>query len=377
MNNNEFTRKQFYDLVWSTPLSKIAKDYDFSYEGLKKLCVTFEIPIPETGHWMKLKHNKLVKVEKLEDNYFGKEKIVLSIRDKYTNLGDNPTPLAILINQIESDVKAPLTVPEKLSNPDILIQNTKLIHDKRKKEHYYRDDKTDSLSISVEDSHFNRAVRIMDTLIKLLRHRGHTFRRDRNNYGPHIVINDVEFHFYLREVQKRIPSKKLYESSSYLPTGILVLKIGESYKAKEWKDGKIPIEKQLAKIVAKMELDAQKELEWREECRLDKIQREEEKKLRIEFEARKEKELAKTMKLFSDAEKFQKAIIYRNFIKAREQKAISENNLTEELINWLKWANDKADWYDPLVASEDELLTDNEKDDINKPKQSTNNYKNW
>jgi hypothetical protein len=377
MNNNEFTRKQFYDLVWSTPLSKIAKDYDFSYEGLKKLCVTFEIPIPETGHWMKLKHNKLVKVEKLKDNYFGKEKIVLSIRDKYTNLGDNPTPLAILINQIESDVKAPLTVPEKLSNPDILIQNTKLIHDKRKKEHYYRDDKTDSLSISVEDSHFNRAVRIMDTLIKLLRHRGHTFRRDRNNYGPHIVINDVEFHFYLREVQKRIPSKKLYESSSYLPTGILVLKIGESYKAKEWKDGKIPIEKQLAKIVAKMELDAQKELEWREECRLDKIQREEEKKLRIEFEARKEKELAKTMKLFSDAEKFQKAIIYRNFIKAREQKAISENNLTEELINWLKWANDKADWYDPLVASEDELLTDNEKDDINKPKQSTNNYKNW
>ena len=35
MKNIEFTRKQFYDLVWSTPLTKTAKDYAFSFEGVK------------------------------------------------------------------------------------------------------------------------------------------------------------------------------------------------------------------------------------------------------------------------------------------------------------------------------------------------------
>ena len=113
----------------------------------------------------------------------------------------------------------------------------------------------------------------MDTFIKLLRFRGHSFRRDRNNYGPYIVVKDVEFHFHIREVQKRIPPVKLYHSSTYVQTGILVIKIGESFKAKEWKDGSVKLENQLAKIIAKIELEADEELIWREECRLHAIQR--------------------------------------------------------------------------------------------------------
>ena len=34
---------------------------------------------------------------------------------------------------------------------------------------------------------------------------------------------------------------------------------------------------------------------------------------------------------------------------------------TEEQITWIKWAKDKADWYDPLVNKNDEYLTDNDK----------------
>ncbi|HSN48741.1 MAG TPA: hypothetical protein VLR29_08270, partial [Flavobacterium sp.] len=63
------------------------------------------------------------------------------------------------------------------------------------------------------------------------------------------------------------------------------MKIGESYKAKEWKDGAVKLENQLAKIVAKIELEAIAELEWREECRLDDIQQAEEDRIRKIFEA--------------------------------------------------------------------------------------------
>jgi hypothetical protein len=374
MKNIELTRKELYDLVWSTPLSKLSLKYALSSDGIKKVCKEFDVPIPENGYWSKLKYNKDVQVEKLNNTFKGQDKITLTIREEGDSVNLDQRPLTILTKQIESDPKSPLVVPEKLSKPDILIQNTKELHSKRKNDSYYNYEKTDTVSIYVEEINYNRALLIMDTFIKLLRHRGHSFRRDRNNHGPNIVIKDVEFSFHIREAQKRIPPDNPYRSSTYIPTGILVLKIDESYKAKEWKDGSQKLELQLAKIVAKLELEAEKELIWREECRLHEIQRAEEEKIRKEFEARKEKEIIKTKKLFSDAEKFDKATIYRNYIAATEQKAIKENNLTEELREWIKWANEKADWFDPFTNRKDELLNDNDREEFHKPKQTHNNY---
>ncbi|ESU19170.1 hypothetical protein FCR2A7T_25930 [Flavobacterium cauense R2A-7] len=321
-----------------------------------------------------MKFNKEVIKENLNSTFNGEDKIILTIREEGNPINVDQTPLTIRIKEIESDPKAPLIVPDKLIKPDILIQNTKTVYDNRKNKGFKWDDKIDTVSIYVEESNYSRALRIMDTFVKLLRYRGHIFRRDRNNRGPRIVVNDVEFYFELREMNKRIPSDRPYGSSTYIPTGILVIKIGESYKAKEWKDGSTKLENQLARIVAKIELEAQKELEWREECRLHHIKMEEEKKIRKEFEARRDKEFARTKKLFSDSEKFNKATIYRNYIKATEEKAIAENNLTDDLKSWLKWANNKVDWFDPFINREDELLNDKDKEDLDKPKQTNPNY---
>jgi hypothetical protein len=339
------------------------------------LCKQFDIPMPDGSYWSKLKFNKPVNKPELNTIFGGEDKIVLTIREEGNPVNVDQTPLTILAKQIQNDPKAPLTVPDKLTKPDILIQNTKNIHENRKKNDFKRDEKIDTVSIYVEEPNYNRALRIMDAFIKLLRHRGHTFRRDRNNWGPRIVVNDVEFHFHLKEMQKRIPSDKTYNSSTYFPTGILVMKIGESYKAKEWKDGNIKLEKQLVKIVAKLELLADKELIWREECRIHAIRRAEEEIIRKDYEARKEKELAKTKRLFSDAEKYNKATIYRNFIKETEQKAIIENNLTDELKDWIKWANEKADWFDPTVRKKDELLNDNDINELLNPRQTNYYYR--
>lgn len=152
------------------------------------------------------------------------------------------------------------------------------------------------------------------------------------------------------------------------------MKIGESYKSTVWSDGHIKLEQQLAKIVAKIELEAIKELEWRERCRLNEIKRLEELRIRLEFEVRKEKEFVKTKKLLSDSEKFNKVTIYRNYIKATEQKAIFENNLTDELKSWIKWANNKADWFDPFINKNDDLLTEKDKEDLFSNKERTKSY---
>ncbi|MEY3242993.1 MAG: hypothetical protein RIR11_4432, partial [Bacteroidota bacterium] len=52
-----------------------------------------------------------------------------------------------------------------------------------------------------------------------------------------------------------------------------------------------------SKVVAKIELDALKELEWREECRIHRIQEAEKEKLRKEFQAKRDIELLNTKDL--------------------------------------------------------------------------------
>jgi len=61
--------------------------------------------------------------------------------------------------------------------------------------------------------------------------------------------------------------------------------------------------------------------------------------------------------------------VIENFInrykdKEVKVKAIKNINFTEEIITWLEWANQKADWYDPLIEKEDELLEQVDKDKL-------------
>ena len=134
------------------------------------------------------------------------------------------------------------------------------------------------------------------------------------------------------------------------------MKIGESYKAKEWKDGVLKLEKQLVKILAKIELDADAELIWREECRLHKIKREEEKNRLAEIKKRRDDEVDKFNRLVQLSEQYDKTLLIRQYIEARKQKAIETNTLTPDKQEWLKWAADKADWLDPLINKPDDIL---------------------
>lgn len=61
VERKEFARKELYDLVWSTPISKLAKRFGLSDVGLRKVCVKHEIPTPPLGHWAKVQHGKKVR----------------------------------------------------------------------------------------------------------------------------------------------------------------------------------------------------------------------------------------------------------------------------------------------------------------------------
>ena len=374
METIELTRKELYDIVWSTTLSKLTQQYAYTNDGIKKICKQYEVPMPDGSYWSKLKFNKKFKKEKLNPVFGGVDKIVLAIREEGNPINIDNTPLTIRTKEIENDPKAPLIVHEKLTKPDILIQNTKSYHQSRKNKDFVRNDKLDTVHIYVEEANYNRALNIMDSFIKLLRYRGHSFRRDINNYGPKIVAYDVEFSWNIREKTKRILSDKIYETATYIPTGILILQIGESFRAKEWIDGATKLENRLSKVVAKIELDAIKELEWREECRIHRIQEAEKEKLRKEFQAKRDIELLNTKDLFKLAEYHNKANIIRDYISRIENQEPDNNQESTELIEWIKWAKDKADWLDPLVNKSDELLNERDKEDFTNQKQTSNSF---
>ncbi|NWL04233.1 hypothetical protein DM790_25725 [Flavobacterium collinsii] len=358
METTKLTRKELYDLVWSTTISKILEKYAISNDGFKKICKKYEIPLPGNGYWLKLKHNKPFKKEILNLNFNGEIEIEFTIREEGSIINIDQTPLTILTKQILSDKNAPLKVPEKLTKPDILVTQTREYKTKGQYSHdNYRTSKIDLLSIyGVEKENFNRALIIMDVLVKLLRHRGHSFKRDINGDGPHIIIKEISFPFSLREAQKRIPPDKNSYSSTYLPTGILVLKIGENFRAQEWRDGTIKLENQVAKIVAKLEIDADKEIIRKEESRIYWLKYEEEKERKNQIKKRKDEEIQKINKLIELSKQYNQSLLIREFIKAEHKNAISQNNLTEEKLEWIKWAADKADWLDPLINKRDEIL---------------------
>lgn len=58
LQKTTFERQKLFDEVWATPVTKLAKDYGLSDVGLRKICVSLDIPMPPRGYWAKLAAGK-------------------------------------------------------------------------------------------------------------------------------------------------------------------------------------------------------------------------------------------------------------------------------------------------------------------------------
>lgn len=55
------TRQELYDLVWSTPMTKLAENFGISDASLAKVCDRHRVPRPPRGYWAKKEAGKKVK----------------------------------------------------------------------------------------------------------------------------------------------------------------------------------------------------------------------------------------------------------------------------------------------------------------------------
>ena len=80
--------------------------------------------------------------------------------------------------------------------------------------------------------------------------------------------------------------------------------------------------------------------------------REEEERQRNARRERYNEEVDRTNALVHEAEDFEVACRIRAYVSAVEQRG----ELTEEGAAWVKWAKQKADWYDPVLKRKDEFF---------------------
>ncbi|HLN20930.1 MAG TPA: hypothetical protein VK213_07560 [Bacteroidales bacterium] len=366
MEKVTLTRKELYDLVWTEPLSRLAKKYKISDNGLRKICKRMNIPIPAMGHWQKIQYGKKVIVTKLPTKYEGKDEITLDEKREGDSDVDSPiVQQRMLIQTIENTKDLPLRVPDRLSSrPDKLIRSTMDYYDAvrryYKSHHGTHPDRINVLNIEVQEESRQRAFRLLDTIIKVLRYRNHDIIAD--HFTTYAKIGDEQVKFRLREKQRVSDIKTSYGGQQVESTGEFVFVIDiRSYHRKEVKDGHEPIESKISTIIAILELEGKRMKEERIAAEIRRKKWEEQQRIERELKERQDKEAHAFKKLFLQAIRLHQSNILRNYIQTVEENAVKKGTVSEELKIWMDWAEKKVAWYDPLINDPDPLLNDHHK----------------
>jgi len=345
-------RIELYNLVWSKPLTTIEQELNVKIQDIKNACVKYLIPLPENGHWSKLKHNKqqpTPKLTTLEDKALSDSDNVFELQNK------DISPLK-RINlkkaEIENDKRLNLIVKQNQKSFDSDVQL--LINDfKNRDNRWHRDEGTIYSSshlfpISVAESNLKRTFNILDTLFKALKIRGHKVQI---NHSHTLIISDEPIHLRLREKRVRYV-KEHYSYGDYhgfKPTGILYFIVGGTYGDVFLSDSEnVKIESKISHLIAQLEILAEKKAverierdEWHRKYQLEREEEERQKKL-LALEKQKVEEL------FVNSENWVKSTNLRNYIHALEQNAIQTNSFTKEVEDYIQWATLQADKLDPL-----------------------------
>ena len=360
MSTIKLTRKELFEIVWSTPLLTLSKKYRVSDTWLRKICIKHNIPLPKKGYWQRIRNGYKVTIPVLLSDPNVPNEISIHIKDDENCYKKSLSSLKSFKDEILSYSWLPLNVQKRLSKPDALVVSAeKILHSKESRQEYgLYSSKRNGLDIRVSKSNIIRALRIMDAIIKLLKARKHDVVILHNGWKTKtmVVIGDEKIEICIRERLKRSNHKTEWGRVDYIATGILCFRQGDYYHFKETSDGKGTLESKLVDIIAKLEMEAYIKTEerkmWRERQRI----REEQERIAIEIKKRKEDELKNFIDLFNMANRFHQANYIRNYLRKMEHHSKKAGEISDKLKLWLDWANEKVDWFDPFINKEDPLL---------------------
>jgi len=255
---NEDERRKIFDEVWEKPITTLARKYGISDSALRKRCIRLEIPLPPKGHWEKVKSGKEVSIKpelpSLEIDNRQEKEITLQQQETVelrVDLDNGDKEFKKWCNKIKVCKKV------NFYNPLISEYQNEIDYRKKRDEEHrfheafrysydlnfqrsqskvpYRNNKV-VLPIDVSDIQLNRALRIMETIIRYINELGGQVmvcNGDEDNAT--LAVFKTSFSFKLKEIKNKYRSilgqsdarksiKPMYEK---VPTGFFEIEIAE------------------------------------------------------------------------------------------------------------------------------------------------------
>lgn len=158
----------------------------------------------------------------------------------------------------------------------------------------------------------------------------------------------VEYNDQVKE--HRWASKPKIRKYDYVYNGKLRIIFGDGEYIRD--NVSLKLEDRLGDILLRLYEKSEENRIEREKWEEEKRRREEETRKREEAQKRKEDEIRKTKELLNQIEDYRIACEIRQYIAA----VMQQKNMEPEVAEWIEWAKKKADWFDPVVAAEDEYF---------------------
>ena len=376
MTRKIFTREQLYELVWTTPMLKLSKRFGLSDVGLAKTCRKHDIPLPPPGYWAKVQAGQKPPKTKFPQSE-ADDRIVLN------ELSD-----AELESQNKIEASAEARTPIIVAIADTLRGAHPLVSSAR--ETLAQGKVNDSgiidllensnLNISVSRSQSNRALRLMDAIIKyaVSEHHDALIGPAIKMFGETVPFGIKESTIAIQEEPAKVELKERYEflhsryNTRYEPSGKLTLFIDVSQYSvagsrRQWKDtDNRKIEDCLGKFYEGVIEVATKLRESTEENKRREIAAEEGRKKReiqekhwAEVRQQQSKEQARLDGLLGQVKSYRLAEDIRAFVEAYRQAKLNGANDQEaidKIEQWSQWALLHADRFDPTRPSPSSIL---------------------
>jgi hypothetical protein len=217
-----------------------------------------------------------------------------------------------------------------------------------------------------------RVYRILDALYRQVESLGGTVNHDLSlqirNEHVHLDIAEAQDEFKHEITRQEAQALIVYEDAKrhngwasepqirkydYVFNGRLRISIRKSRYFRD--TDKATIESRLGDLLIELYEESEVVRNAREEREEAARKREEEERLREERRNRYNKEVERTIALENAAMEYERACRIRAYVKAIED-ASGKEPLDDKTVFWIDWAKKKADWFDPIVAREDELF---------------------
>lgn len=328
-NGIKLTREELYKRVWSTPATKLAKEFGVSDVALGKICKKLNIPKPYPGYWQQLAAGRRVHKEPLPPIKQGMPAVtyIYPHQPAVPFQPENPEVLAQI--ERESQPVNSITVAETLHGAHPLVRYTRQVLEKDKPDDYGMLSwswNQRCMNVRVSKTALHRALRIMDALLKALEARGHSAEASKD--GPmatYILIGAEKVKVRMSEKatrsereltteEKKKPVHTTLNRWVYSPSGKLTFEIDEYCNGfqKKWTDkAQKPLEEQLNEILAGLILAG-------EALRLKRIEHEEEQRWQREQERRRMEDQERRYYLDQHREAWTQSQRLREFLRACE-----------------------------------------------------------